>query len=112
MLELYENLATRLQRFEPYLAAAAVALFLAVVIASAQGPGSDLAFRLLQLLMLWVCGLAVVSRLFYPDIEAGKTGARLSKVRTWRPFLRDISPHLMTSWFLLLLVATLSALSG
>ena len=37
MLELYENLATRLQRFEPYLAAAAVALFLAVVIASAVG---------------------------------------------------------------------------
>ena len=77
-----------------------------------QSMASARAFQVLQLSMLWVVGLAVVSRLFYPDLDAPDGSTRLSKVRTWRPFLRDISPHLMASWFLLLLIATVSTLAG
>ena len=111
MLELYENLAARLQRLEPYLAAAAVALFLAVAVAGFQ-QAAGRPFQILQLAMLWVVGLAVVSRLFHRDIPVAGGAPALSKVRTWRPFLRDISPHLMTSWFLLLIVATVSTLAA
>ena len=89
MLEFYEWLAARLQRAEPLLSIAAVALFVAVAVMAIQSPESPEVFQVIQLSMLWVCGLAVVSRLFNPEPRESSDGGRVMSYEQARAAARN-----------------------
>ena len=114
MLDFYEETAKRLHRFEPYLSVVAIALFVVTITVSLQQSGDVAAYQLLQMVMLWSCGLAVISRIFNPEEREMPAGGRkvISKVRAARPWLQFIAPHLLNVWFLLLIMATVSILQN
>ena len=112
MMDFYEETAKRLQKFEPYLSVVAIALFVVTLMVSLRQSSDVIVYQLVQLVMLWCCGLAVISRTFFPeerDMPGGKREV-ISRVRAAKPWIQFVAPHLLNVWFLLLIMATVSVL--
>ena len=104
MLDLYEKLAIKIKALEPFLSIIGAVLFFSMFIIPHVLP-IEQAF-VVGLIMLWVCGIALVGHMFAPqtDHDGNQTPSR---ARRSSDFNLDFGLIFISFWFLALFFITI-----